>query len=173
MNTRNDQGNQHGSSSSSDCGVGKASLVRASHSPTGRTLSRTFAHSEGAPATPFAPTNPSSTISSTLGPPGSGEISDIKRQNSGIPGLGDTILFKPRRSSASLENLNAERPFRKCRLVPPPSQRLPTNFDLDVNSTPLLFPPSRELKIAEAATWSFWKDGMFVRLIRRCWKLFC
>ncbi|THY21204.1 hypothetical protein D6D00_07324 [Aureobasidium pullulans] len=30
-------------------------------------------------------------------------------------------------------------------------QRLPTNFDLDVNSTPVLFPPSRKLKIAEAA----------------------
>ncbi|THY81300.1 hypothetical protein D6C92_10410 [Aureobasidium pullulans] len=30
-------------------------------------------------------------------------------------------------------------------------QRLPTNFDLDVNSTPVLFTPSRKLKIAEAA----------------------
>lgn len=173
MNTRNDQGNQHGSPSSSDCGVGKASLVRASNSPTGRTLSRTVSHGEGARATPFAPTKPPSIIPLALSLPGSGRISDMERQSSGIPGLGDTILFKPRRSSASLENLNAERPFRKCRLVPPPSQRLPTNFDLDVNSTPILFPPSRELKIAEAATWSFWKDGMFVRLIRRCWKLFC
>ncbi|THZ12363.1 hypothetical protein D6C90_10390 [Aureobasidium pullulans] len=134
-----------------DRGVGKASLVRASHSPTGRTLSRTVSHGEGARATPFAPTNSPSIISSALGPPGSDGISGIKRQSAGIPGLGDTILFIPRRSSACRENLNAERPFKKRGLVPPPSQRLPTNFDLDVNSTPVLFPPSRKLKIAEAA----------------------
>lgn len=110
MNTRNDQGNQHGSPSSSDRGIGKASLVRASNPPTGRTSSRTVSHGEGARATPFAPTYPPSTISSALGPPGRNGISGIKRQSAGIPGLGDTILFKPRRSSASLENLNAERP---------------------------------------------------------------
>ncbi|THW37897.1 hypothetical protein D6D21_08048 [Aureobasidium pullulans] len=134
-----------------DRGVGKASLVRVSNSPTGRTLSRTVSHGEGARATPFAPTYPPSTISSALSLPGSGEISDIKRQSSGIPGLGDTILFKPRRSSASRENLNAEISFRKRRLVLPPRQRLPTNFDLDTDRTPLLFPPSGSLKIAEAA----------------------
>ncbi|THX45087.1 hypothetical protein D6D08_10460 [Aureobasidium pullulans] len=117
-----------------DRGVGKASLVRVSNSPTGRTLSRTVSHGEGARATPFAPTYPPSTISSALSLPGSG--------------LGDTILFKPRRSSASRENLNAEISFRKRRLVLPPRQRLPTNFDLDTDRTPLLF---RSLKIAEAA----------------------
>lgn len=118
MNTGNNQGNQHGSPGSSDRGVGKASLVRASHSPTGRTLSRTVSHGEGARATPFAPANPPSIISSALGPPGSDEISDIKRQSSGIPGSGDAILLKPRRSSASLENLDAERPFEKTSPCP-------------------------------------------------------
>ncbi|THY74184.1 hypothetical protein D6C94_05209, partial [Aureobasidium pullulans] len=88
--------------------------------------------------------------------------STIVKQSSGIPGLGNTILFSPRQFPTFSSGVHVDRPAKRRRLASPPSHGLVFNFGLVSNasrnesSPPSTYEPGRDIalerpKIAQAA----------------------
>ncbi|THZ17966.1 hypothetical protein D6C91_05699 [Aureobasidium pullulans] len=87
--------------------------------------------------------------------------STIVKQSSGIPGLGNTILFNPRQFPTFPSRVNVDRPAKRRRLASPPSHGLVFNFGLVSNASrneapPSTYEPGRDIalerpKIAQAA----------------------
>ncbi|THY43614.1 hypothetical protein D6C98_08503 [Aureobasidium pullulans] len=61
--------------------------------------------------------------------------STIVKQSSGIPGLGNTILFSPRQFSTFSSGVHVDRPAKRRRLASPPSHGLVFNFGLVSNAS--------------------------------------
>ncbi|THX00748.1 hypothetical protein D6D13_09345 [Aureobasidium pullulans] len=61
--------------------------------------------------------------------------STIVKQGSGIPGLGNTILFSPRQFPTFSSGVHVDRPAKRRRLASPPSHGLVFNFGLSSNAS--------------------------------------
>jgi hypothetical protein len=61
--------------------------------------------------------------------------STIVKQSSGIPGLGNTILFSPRQFPTFSSGVHVDRPAKRRRLACPPSHGLIFNFGLASNAS--------------------------------------
>ena len=88
--------------------------------------------------------------------------STIVKQSSGIPGLGNTILFSPRQFPTFSSGVHVDRPAKRRRLASPPSHGLVFNFGPVSNASrnesfaPSTYEPGRDIaldrpKIAHAA----------------------
>ncbi|KEQ78864.1 hypothetical protein M438DRAFT_340311 [Aureobasidium pullulans EXF-150] len=88
--------------------------------------------------------------------------STIAKQSSGIPGLGNTILFSPRQFPTFSSGVHVNRPAKRRRLASPPSHGLVFKFGLVSNasrnesSPPSTYEPGRDIalerpKIAQTA----------------------
>ncbi|THZ36074.1 hypothetical protein D6C87_09402, partial [Aureobasidium pullulans] len=76
--------------------------------------------------------------------------STIVKQSSGIPGLGNTILFSPRQFPTFSSGVHVDRPAKRRRLASPPSHGLVFNFGLVSNASrneTKLLPRTGESKI--------------------------
>ncbi|CAD0015371.1 unnamed protein product [Aureobasidium pullulans] len=89
-------------------------------------------------------------------------ISTIVKQSSGIPGLGNTILFSPRQFPTFSSGVHVDRPAKRRRLASPPSHGLVFDFgpvsnaSRNESSPPSTYEPGRDIalerpKIAQAA----------------------
>ncbi|THY31188.1 hypothetical protein D6D01_02974, partial [Aureobasidium pullulans] len=138
-NSDDHEGGQHGSFASID------SPVRYSTPPTGGAISPVISQSHHGPSTLSVSTDSSLMALSVSKPQSKDLTSAIVKQSSGIPGLGNTILFSPRQFPTFSSSVNVDRPAKRRRLASPPSQGLIFNFGLASNASRNEFsPPSTD-----------------------------
>ncbi|THY43605.1 hypothetical protein D6C97_09193 [Aureobasidium pullulans] len=140
INIINDRGDTHDTSGHSETPVSNASLAGGSPSLIDRTSSRAVSQGKNAPSEPSVSTKFSSVAPSVCDARGNHTSSAIsfEKRNSGVPGLGRTILFRSRQSPISTGGINAGMPSKRRRLASPHRPGLRFNFGLDTNALPPL-----------------------------------